>query len=83
MSNPTTYPSYDFGVTDFHGVVRQINNATLHEPEYLAAAYAIDSVKESGYEDSDNIDFHLGLLIAGGANFDLPTATKLALTYLS
>lgn len=78
-------PSYDFGYKTLEQVVEQINNSPVqgfedHTPEFLAAAYACDAQKESGYEiTQDAIEAHLDILSENGAEFDYQEAVKVAL----
>lgn len=61
-------------------VVKIINAETLHSSVKLAAEYAYNAQKESGYAiDRDAIEAHLGIIKDAGANFDMAAATECAL----
>lgn len=69
-------------------VVDAINSAAAGQPvEYfggsdtraaheMARQYALDAALESGYTDSETVEYHLGHLIDAGAIFDFQAALQ-------
>lgn len=62
-------------------VVGLINDemATDASAEMVAAKYAWDGAKESGYTDDDSIEAQLDALVEAGAEFDFSNALEMAI----
>ncbi|BBU96512.1 MULTISPECIES: hypothetical protein [Providencia] len=79
-----TKPTYDFNkFQNLSQAVQHINDGAAqgfddYTPEYLAAAYALGSAKETGYDDDASIEATLDFLVENGANFNFHEALKLA-----
>ncbi|MGW1369379.1 hypothetical protein [Providencia hangzhouensis] len=79
-----TKPTYDFNkFQNLEQAVARINEGApqgfeQYTSEYLAAAYALSSAKESGYDEDSDIEATLDFLVENGANFEFSEALKLA-----
>ncbi|BCL74201.1 hypothetical protein VIBNIFTn2_1110008 [Vibrio nigripulchritudo FTn2] len=76
-------PTFDFGYKTLEEVAERITNASgagqeEHTPEYLAAAYAVQSQSESGCEVCEGSAMeHFDTLRVAGAEFDVIDALRL------
>lgn len=76
-------PTFDFGYKSLEEVAERITNAKdigleEHNPEYLAAAYAVNAQEEAGFElCEDSAMEHFEVLRVAGAEFDVIDALSL------
>ncbi|HHR6165210.1 TPA: hypothetical protein ACS8GQ_000004 [Providencia alcalifaciens] len=79
-----TKPTYDFNkFQDLSQAVQRINDGAVqgfddYTSEYLAAAYALESAKETGYDDNASVEATLDFLVENGALFNFAEALTLA-----
>jgi len=72
--------AFDY-VFDIAAAARIVTAGTSsHTPEQLAAQYALEAARESGYAvDADALSAHLDFLVDAGAVFDPAAALQIAI----